>query len=321
LTSIAVVVRRHPPRGRPPEGYHPLSSVGLEGERVPDGSPVVDHADLVWLFGSVNWYPETWRRLVSVPAPRRPAVVLWHTEPLPLPASAGIRLARRHARELAKIALRDPRRSDPKSNFRGLRRLLSRGLPDFLAVSTRERQLFLTEHGIESEFVPLGYDAEAHGRDLGLDRDIDVLFLGALDVPRRNRVLRFLRRAGVAVHAVGDWNDPACFGEGRTTLLNRTKILLNLARHPGMLSGGRMLLGMANKALLVAEPIYAPEPYRPGVHYVSAELGDWPETIAHYLADEAARDRITHEAYEFIRSSVTMRESVTRVLALAGVPV
>jgi hypothetical protein len=322
MTSIAVVQRFHRPRGRTGEVlYDPLRVVGVDAQLVPDGAPALDGVDLVWIFGSVNWYPKTWHRLLSLPAGRRPAVILWHTEPLPLPAAAGIRLERRHVRELAKIALRDPRRTDPKSNLRALRRLLSQGMPDFLAVSTRERQLFLAEHGIESEFVPLGYDPETHGWDLGLERDLDVLFLGALDVPRRDRVLRFLRRTGVDVRAIGDWNDPACFGEARTALLNRTKILLNLARHPAMLSGARMLLGMANKALVLAEPIYTPDPYRPGVHYVSAELADWPETIAHWLQDHAARGRVTDEAYEFIRTSVTMRESVTRILALAGVPV
>jgi hypothetical protein len=218
-----------------------------------------------------------------------------------------------HARELTKVLLRDDRRVDPRSNVRAIRRMRSHGLPDVLAVSTLERREFLAEHGIGSVFVPIGYD-ESLGTDLGLERDIDVLFLGSLVVPRRKRILRRLRQAGVDVVALGSWRDPALWGEGRVRLLNRTKILLNLPRHPGLLSGLRMLLGMANKALVLAEPIYDPTPYRPGTHYVSAELDDFPEAIARALADDAERRRIVDAAYDFVTTELTLSASVASIL-------
>lgn len=247
------------------------------------------------------------------PREERPTTLLWQTEPLPLPKAAGLRLERLHAREIAKILLRNPRRNDPRSNVRAIRRLRRDGLPDVLAVSTLERRQFLAEHGIASVFAPLGYNRSL-GTDLALPRDIEVLFLGGLDVPRRKRIFRKLRGDGVNVVGLGDWHDPNLFGEGRTRLLNRAKILLNIPRHPGLLSGGRMILGMANKALVVAEPIYAPDPYRPGIHYVSAQLDEFPEVIAHYLVNDAERREIVEAAYDFVTTKLTLRASVETIL-------
>jgi glycosyl transferase family 1 len=296
-----------------------LSGLGYEVRPVADPDFALAGDALVWMTGGPHWFPTCWRRLLDTAPDERPPVVLWHTEPLPLPRAAALPLAPLHARELAKIVLRDSRRNDPRSNFRRLRRLLERGLPHVLAVSTLERQEFLAEHGIDSEFVPYGYRAESHGRDLGLERDIDVLFLGSLDVPRRKRILRRLERDGVAVEAVGSWHDPTFWGENRTRLLNRVKVLLNLPRHPGLLSGVRMLLGMANKALVVAEPVYRPSPYRPGVHYVSASLDEMPEAIGRYLADEESRRRITDVAYRFVTEELTMERSAEAILRLVPV--
>ncbi len=290
-----------------------LRDLGHDVSLVDDHQFVPSGEDLVWFTGAVNWFPHSTRTLRATPRPERPRTLLWQTEPLPLPKAAGVRLERLHARELAKIVLRDPRRSDPRSNARAILRLHRDGLPDVLVVSTRERQQFLAERGIASIFAPLGY-GEYTGRDLGLTRDIDVLFLGELEIPRRKRILRRLRASGVNVVALGDWNDPNLFGVARVELVNRAKILLNIPRHPGLLSGGRMLLGMANKALVVAEPIYEPEPYRPGVHYVSAELAEFPDVIAHYLAEDDARRAIVETAYEFVTTELTMQASVETIL-------
>ena len=216
-----------------------LRSLGHEAELIPDGGDA-SGADAALLQGGAHWYPGIWK----LPRERRPRIVLWHTEPLPLPSTAGLPLARRHPRELAKVVLRDSRRSDPRSNVQALRRVLRERLVDVVVVSTYERKLYLAEQGLDVPFVPLGYDPVTHGSDRKRARDIDVLFLGALDVPRRRSLLRRLKDDGVSVRALGDWSDARLWGEDRSELLNRTKILLNLPRHPGMLSGGRMVLGV-----------------------------------------------------------------------------
>jgi glycosyltransferase involved in cell wall biosynthesis len=292
-----------------------LGALGLEVSRASQDAVELAPDRIVLLLGNAAWYPLVVAGLRAAPPARRPFVVVWHSEPLPFPARSGLRPERLHARELAKIVLRDSRATDPYSNLRSLLRLSRDGLVDLLAVSTGAAHELLGERGVGAEIVPLGYTA-TDGRDLGLTRDVDVLLLASLDVPRRRRILRFLRRRGVPVRGLGDWNDPSLWGEERTRLLNRTKILLNVPRHRGLLSGRTMILGMANKALVVAEPIYRPEPYRPGTDFASAELADMPETIEWYLEDDARRAPIVEPAYARVRGELTIERSARRLVSL-----
>jgi hypothetical protein len=293
-----------------------LRAIGHDAELVADGSDAIADASHLLIAGAAQWFPNTWpllRRLA-----RRPRTLFWQTEPLPMPTSAGVRLAPLHAPELAKVVLRDSRRSDPRSNARGLQRVLRHGLVDAVAVSTYERKLFLAEQGVDAAFVPLGYHPLLYGEDRGLARDIDVLFVGALDVPRRRRILRQLRAGGVAVQALGDWTDKGLWGEERTQVLNRTKILLNLPRHPGMLSGGRMLLGMANRAQIVAEPIFEPRPYVPGKHYVSSPIDQLAAAVQRSLEHDAEREAMTEAAYELVTTELAMERCHAKLVELFG---
>ena len=146
-----------------------------------------------------------------------------------------------------------------------------------------------------------------------------MLFLGAQDVPRRNRLLRSLRKNGIRIHAVGSYVDPSCWGEHRTELLNRTKILLNLARTPGEFPDLRLIMGMANKALVISEPIYRPDPFVPGRHFISVSIDEMPEKIRYYLAHDEERASIGERAHRLITQDVTMERSVSRILDLLSV--
>jgi hypothetical protein len=284
--------------------------------RITEGAAqdVPEHG-LVWIQGNAAWYPAFRRRLMALPPAERPAVVIWHNEPLPPPRSAGLPLPRLSFRELAKIALRDARATDVYTNYWTLRQLHRAGLPDVLAVSANGRKRFLDERGIPSHFVPFGYDPRM-GRDLSTTRDIDVLFLGALDVPRRNRALSRLRDQGIQVTALGDWSDPAYWGEQRTRLLNRVRILLNIPRTAAEYSGARILLGLANKALVISEPILDPAPYIPGQHFVMGELDRLPELIRYYLHNETERERIVEQGHRYALEELTMERSVHRILQI-----
>ena len=271
---------------------------------------------VVWLLGNANWFPAVCQQLAAKPKHMRPLVVVWHYEPLPPPRAAGLPWPRLDMREIAKILLRDARATDVYTNYFRLRRLKQKGLPDLLVVSTPGRREFLAERGIAAHWVPLGYHPSKHRHDMSLQRDIDVLFLGALEIPRRKRLIKRLRRRGVNLLAMGSWSDPACWGENRTRLLNRTKIFLNIQRYPGDLSGARLILGMANKALVISEPMYNPAPYVSGKHYVSATVEEMPAIINYYLAHDDERERIVNEGYRLVTQEVTMARSVSRILEL-----
>lgn len=292
-----------------------LEEAGHRVTQVGDGKLDLVASNIVWILGNANRFPVICRQLAATPKPERPLVILWHTELLPPPKAAGLPWPRLHLREIVRLLRRDVSATDVYTNYLRLRSLARTGLPDLLLAPTLDRCEFLAERGITAHWAPLGYDL-SRGYDMGLSRDIDVLFLGTLKVPRRSRIIKRLRRSGINLLAMGSRFDPACWGENRTRLLNRTKIFLNISRGPGQLPDTRLILGMANKTLVVSEPIYNPAPYVPGKHYISAAIEEMPEVIAYYLSHDSERERIVNEGHRFVTQEVTMERSVSRILEL-----
>jgi glycosyltransferase involved in cell wall biosynthesis len=292
-----------------------IEELGCRTVLTDDASFDPSEASAVLVWGNAGLFPRAFERLAALPAGRRPVVAVWHSEVLPFARASGVRRPRLTARELAKAVLRHPRAIDPYTNARRLVRLVRRGLLDLVVVISEDRREFLAERGVEAEVVPRGYHP-SFGSDLGAERDVDVLFLGALDVPRRRRILRGLERAGVDVLARGDWRDPRYWGAPRAALLNRAKISLNLSRHSGQFSGDRFTLSMGNGALVVSEPAHRPAPFRPGEHYLEAPVSDLAATISRILADEEERQRIATAGREFVTRELTMTRAAARVLAL-----
>lgn len=294
-----------------------LTSCGCEVRLIPDDNAAGISPRDEWLliFGNAAWYPKLHRRLLAIPEKRRPRVLLWHSEPLPPARGTALPFPWLNFREVAKILLRDTRATDVYTNYYTLRRLHQAGTHDVLVLSSRGRQEFLAERGIPGHFAPLSCDPSM-GRDLRLERDIEVLFLGILDVPRRNRLLQPIKSQGIKLTEAGSWTDPAFWGENRTRLLNRTKILINLARTPAEFSGYRLSLGMANKALVVSEPIYRPEPFVPGKHFVMVPTDQMAATIRHYLDAEDDRTTITETAYRFVQEEATLQKSTELIVSL-----
>lgn len=293
-----------------------LEKSGHHVRQIKDGPLDLAADSVVWIWGNTNWYPGLFAQLTAMTRAQRPLVVLWHTEPLPPPSTAGLPWPRLNWWETAKFILRSSEATDVyTTNYLVLRRWLRNGLPDVLVAATLGRSGFLSERGIVADWVPLGYEPSC-GQDLDLPRDIDVLFLGAQDVPRRNRLLKRLRKHGVRIHAVGSYANQGCWGKDRTELLNRTKILLNLARTPGEFPDLRLILGMANKALVMSEPIYRPDPFVPGQHFISASIEEMPEKILYYLTHDEVRASISERAHRLITQDVTMERSVSQIVDL-----
>jgi len=292
-----------------------LEKAGHHVRQIKDGPLDLAADSVVWIWGNTNWYPGLFAQLTAMTRAQRPLVVLWHTEPLPPPSMAGLPWPRLNWWETAKFILRSSEATDVYTNYLVLRRWVRNGLPDVLVAATLGRRGFLSERGIVADWVPLGYEPSC-GQDLDFPRDIDVLFLGAQDVPRRNRLLQRLRKNGVRIHAVGSYANQGCWGKDRTELLNRTKILLNLARTPGEFPDLRLILGMANKALVISEPIYRPDPFVPGQHFISASIEEMPEKILYYLTHDEVRASISERAHRLITQDVTMERSVSQIVDL-----
>lgn len=184
----------------------------------------------------------------------------------------------------------------------------ARGLVDLLAVNSGLRAKVLGRLGIRAVFAPLGY-APIYGRDLGLVRDIDVLFLGRPGNRRRQSIVRALdadlSRRGYRL-VVHDGSQGYLGYEERTLYLNRVKILLNVLKSPRDMTGCRLVMGMANQSLVVSETLADPTPFTPERHYVEARAARLSELVVHYLEDHAERQRITREAYRFVQSELDM---------------
>jgi hypothetical protein len=75
---------------------------------------------------------------------------------------------------------------------------------------------------------------------------------------------------------------------------------------------------MANKALVISEPIYLPAPYVPGKHYIEAKVDEMPEVIHHYLTHPEACEPVIEEGFRLVTQEVTLERSVAKILHLIG---
>lgn len=295
---------------------HLLRSRGLLVEQQEkDAALDLDRFDAILILENCRWFPGLLRDLRHARG-RRPPVIAWHWEPLPLPSSSGVPSAPLHLREWAKILLRDRRTNDVHSNLATLARLRRAGLPDVLAVSSRAWQESLAERGIDAHWVPYGAEpAPVPAARHDAPRDLEALFLGALDVPRRRRIFARLREQSVDLTAVGSWHSRTYWGASRSRLLRRAHAFLNVARAPGQVSADRLLLGMTHDTLVVSEPLYRPDPFVAGEHYVEARVEELPDVLRHYRENPRERDRIVARARRLVEGELRMDAMLDQLLS------
>ena len=190
----------------------------------------------------------------------------------------------------------------------------SRGLLGGLAATASSKAAHLRRYGFDPVVAPVGYHPTFHGRDLGLQRDIDVGFLGRMNSKRRlhlfERVKRDLENRGIKISLPTDEVD----GEERTRFLNRTKIILNILQTPYISDVLRSVFCAANKALVVSEPPADQEPFVPGRHMIAAPIEKLAETIEFYLSHEEHRQEIVEQAYRLVSEELTIHQMTGRIL-------
>jgi hypothetical protein len=196
--------------------------------------------------------------------------------------------------------------------WRWLKLAHAQGWIDHSFASNQNRVRFLQSRGINAALAPVG-GHRGWGQDLNLDRDIDVLYLGAVSrQPRGIKVSRLqeaLAQRGRALTLAS-----GVHGEARDRLLNRAKIVLSLLRLPHDLAGMRLLMGMACGALVVSEHCDDTAAFQPGKHFVMAGLDRLPEVIVRYLECEAERQAIAREGHRFVTEELTLEKVVRKML-------
>ena len=272
--------------------------------------------DVILLWNNPGYFPRTRKWLLSIPKERRPIVAVIMGEPLPAPTASGLpRWSGLNLAEIAKILLRDWRATDIYTNAYNLRRTMNEGLADALFVTGGEQEEYAAEQGLDAHRIDYGYH-ESFGNLIGLDRDVDVLFLGETRQRRRRRLLARLRRDGIDVTVRGSWHkrDGALWGDARTRFLNRTKIVVHIQRYPGKIAAKRLVLAMANGAMVISEPSYRPDPFVEGEHFVSSPIEKMPEVIRYYLNHTEERERITRAGHRLVTQDLTWSKIMEQIV-------
>jgi hypothetical protein len=295
-------------------------------------APVPGAVDVVLTFAPYDRLLQIPEQLAALPAGQRPRYVHWNTEGIPdlrLPWT----LIRRVAAWRSWLGRRFAGAQRPGRLHRLQQRMLRfrfvgdyhyahrQGWLPMMADSSAVYTRYHNQHGLPSRHVPWGSTDLWHA-DLGLDRDIDVLWMGKRSSPRRARLLDMLKaqleRHGVNFYIADDVEHPFIFGEERTHFLNRAKITLNLTRTWYDDNLLRFAITTPNRSLNVSETLlpHCPQ-FVPGRHYVSAPPDQLAETLLYYLQHADERAAIVENAYRLSTETLTLKNSVAAVLAIA----
>jgi hypothetical protein len=297
--------------------------------------PDLSRIDILLVYGPWGSLAPTAHYLEQMDPQIRPGVVLWQSEQFPNPNLPlwlwrSVGLARSYLESFV-FHKESSGGLTPRQHWNWLisklhryryygdaYRYSRRGFLDVIAVWSQWTAALLREQGIPAITAYMGYSPGC-GRDLNLVRDIPVLWLGKRGSSRRSRLLDQIRaqlsEKGIDMLVVDGVEQPYVFGEERTRLLNRSKIVLNLLRKPWDNNSMRFFLASANKATVVSEPVLAHIPFLPEKHFVERPIREIPETIEYYLAHEAERKVIADQAYRLGVEQLTMRASLEKILS------
>lgn len=292
--------------------------------------------DVILLFGPFGKFLHIPQAFSHLPGHRRPVFAYWNTEGLPdlrlpWPLVKAVSLVRSLTGRMSASPDPQVRRLAARPPFAQLENRLIRfryvgdylyarrkGWLDVFYDISAVYAAYYRRHGIPAGVAPFGAYREWYA-DLGLERDIDVLWMGKRGTPRRSQALdrlsSELRERGVEIYVVDNEERPFVFDQDRTVLINRAKITLNLLRTWYDENSLRICMAAPNRSLIVSEPLltHVPE-YQAGVHYVAAPLERMADTIVHLLEDDAGRQRIVQNGYQLLTGTLTFRRSMQFLL-------
>ncbi len=345
-TTIAVVA--NPTRF--PGVFHELDRLGADAVSVRDGDPVRDDWDILFLYRSARRF-RRYEKILSRRQGARPTTVLWQHEPL-FPeelsaeaerdalATARVALAgywhrpiykllhRKHYQTISETGLGAYSGSGGNAVPHWKIRAMSEayafiesghrgGWLDRIVMSTVQKQRFLASRGIASEFIPTGQTPE-YGEDRSQIRDIDVLFLGdTTKVPGRRERLAGLEAAITGAGYRFEMVTGGLYGEARTQILNRAKVVLHLHNIPWDTPWKRWCLAAANGAMVASEKLSVPDPFVPGVHYVEAPIDGLAGKIVDLLSQPDKIRRIATCCQSLVESRMRTSQSLLSMLKRA----
>ena len=306
-------------------------------------SRIPEDVDYLLTFGPYNRILPIWQTNAHTAPHRRPVVIHWNTEGMPDP-----RIPPGLFRPLAAMRSKIGRMRYSGS---GLDRFLysigpvskidrlykrylyhgdyeyacQKGWLQVLSDSSHIYSQIRSRSGIPTVYAPWGA-SQLWYKDLGLDRDLDVLWMGTRGSRRRGRILdqvfSELKSKGVKVYIGDNEVDPFIFGAERTTYLNRAKITLNITRTWYDDNFSRFTMACPNRSLVISEPVlpHCIE-FKEDVHYVSAKVEEIANTILYYLEHEEERNQIVDNAYNLMMTELKFENSLRKMFAAPQRPI
>jgi len=302
-------------------------------------SNIPEDVDYLLTFGPYNRILPIWQNNARIALSRRPVVIHWNTEGMP-----DLRIPPKVVRALGAMRSKIGRMGysgsvldhflysiRPVSNIdQSFKRYRFHGDYEYACRKGWLHVLSDTSHiysqirskiGIPTLYAPWGASQRWY-EDLGLQRDLDVLWMGTRGSQRRSRILdqvfRELKLKGLNVYIADNEENPFIFGEERTRQLNRAKITLNITRTWYDDNFSRFTMACPNRSLVVSEPVlpHCIE-FKENVHYVSAKIEDLANTIVYYLEHEEERRQIVDNAYELMMAELKFEKSLRKMFSAA----
>jgi hypothetical protein len=313
-----------------------LRTLGYEPVHFQIGSRIPERADVVFSFGPYGKFLTIPRQLANMPPAQKPIFVHWNTEGIP-----DLRIPWKLMSSVSGWCswwgrVQDSRNGSTKvrgyggifsfiearlSRFRYLGDYyyaLRQGWLDIFADTSQIYANVHKRHGLPTIVAHWGATPRWY-KDLRLERDIDVLWMGTRGTKRRSLLLDQVRGElesyGVRMHFADGKENPFIFGEERIQYLNRSKITLNITRTWYDDNFSRIALAAPNRSLVVSEHVLPHCPsFIAGTHYVAVTVDSLAKTILYYLEHEEERLRIIDNAYHLMMTKLVFRESIKSIM-------
>ena len=308
-----------------------LKYLGCEVINFPYAAKLPENLNVVFVCGPFGSLVPLVNQLVACPESERPSLVYIMTEQLPNPdLPEWLRYAGGLMRSwLERLAFQQQAQGDWRFHpqlswlaakghrfryYGDLYWLRREGLLSVLAIPSRWTAGFLRTRGFDPMVLPPSVN---QGEDLELERDIAVLWIGKPGTTRRARLLKRLRadlrERGVELLTIDGVEHPYVFGQERTILLNRTKVIVNILREKWDDNSMRYVLAAPCRTLVITEPTLPHSFFEPGVHLVETPFEKMADTICYYLTHEEERQQIVKRAYQLVTEQSGL-EKINQIL-------
>lgn len=270
------------------------------------------------------------------PPAERPVLVYWYQQNLDLATPLWIRRflipvfsdLQRHdgwgrwpSRLLSRVL--PQRLLDRGGRLRGIGDLLwlhRNGLLDVLGLSSTVYADCLGRLGIDAIVVPRGYHPSL-GRQLGVERDIDLVWMGRIRSRYRRLAIEQLARQlaaeGYKMEIYDGVDKPLIYGSDRTRVLNRARFVLNVSSHADDELSIRFFIAAANGAVIMSEPNNNRYPFEPQTHFLSLPVASMPAAIDHYARHEDERRAMAERMIDLVSGELTLEQSIRSLLDAA----